>query len=296
VVVLWLAGNSRVGEAFLDEGAMQGLEIRATLGFVTLDGVLGATAWLYSPRVHGHEQARWWAGAAVLAGVFLMTALRRRELLPAVLLGALLLLTAMVPASMTRFQQINSSRLYYFPTVGAALLAGVAMAWFVERDGGRRALRWVGTLALVIYLGVLVMAIRDLDRRDYRPVSLDQTRLAEQLGERYAANRPSALILLEPWIDNPMHLAEFVQLFTGHAPARVRRETIRRTGADAWIARQRRMEPDVPVLDWGEAQGLLPATGAPSGNRDSGPGNPRSEAALLSPPRFEMLRIEWPVR
>jgi hypothetical protein len=299
-VVVWYVGNARLGEAFLDESATQGLEIRATLGFVTLDGVLGATAWLYSPFVHGHEQARWWTGAALLSAVVGWTAWRRRELLPAVLLGAMLLLTAMVPASMTRLQQINSSRLYYFPTVGAALIAGVAMAGVCGRDGHALPRRWFGIALLAIYLGTLGLAIRDLDRRDYGPISREQTRLAVQLGERLgegpAANPPRALVLLEPWIDNPMHLAEFVQLYAGRAPARVGRENIPRAEADAWLARRRRLEPEVPVLDWSEADGLVPATGAPPGNRNSAPGNPRRAADLGVTPRFELLRIEWPAR
>jgi hypothetical protein len=304
-LLLWLSGNARVGEAFLGDAATEGREIRATFGFVTLDGALGATAWLYSPYVHRHEQAHWWAGAAVLAGVFAVTALRRRDLLPAALLGALLLLSAMLPASMTRLQQINSSRLYYFPTVGAALLAGVAMAWFCGRDaragpGGRDgragALRWVGVAALALYLGLLTSAVRELDRRDYRPISQEQTRLAQQLGQRSGAGGPRALVLVEPWIDNPVHLAEFVQLYAGRAPARVGREHIARADADAWLARRRRLEPDVPVLDWSEANGLVPAAGAPVGNRVSAPGSPRREAELPAAPRFEVLRIEWPAR
>jgi hypothetical protein len=309
-LALWLLGNARVGEAFLDEGATGTRELRATLGFVTLDGALGASAWLYSPLVHGDEQAHWWAGALALLGVLGVTALRRRDLLPAALLGVLLLLSAMVPASMTRLQQINSSRLYYFPTVGAALLAGVVMAWCTAHGAGARAgasagasagsgggaLRWVGALALVAYLLVLTSAVRDLDRRDYAPVSRDQTRLAVQLGERLGADAPRAVLLIEPWIDNPMHLAEFVQLYAGRAPERVGRQGIPRAEADAWLTRQRRLEPDVPVLDWSEAEGLVPATGAPVGNRDSAPGNPRREAELSAASRFEVLRLEWRAR
>jgi hypothetical protein len=66
--------------------------------------------------------------------------------------------------------------------------------------------------------------------------------------------------------------------------------------ADAWLARRRRLEPDVPVLDWSEANGLVPAAGAPVGNRVSAPGSPRREAELPAAPRFEVLRIEWPAR
>ena len=291
-VAVFLAGNARIGEAFADpsEGGAAN-EIRATFGFITADKLLGATAWMFSPLAHAHDAARWWHGALVLGAIAALLAWRRRDLLGPALCAMALLLTAMAPAAMTRFQQANGSRLYYFPTVGAALLLGLVCVALAGRRP--RAAALVVALLFASLGAWNLLSIRALNADDYGPIGVTQTRLAEQLGELLPRAGPHAVVLCEPWIGNLMHLQEFVRLYADVPPARVRRQSVPREDFPAWLARQRQLDPGVHLLDWDEQRGLVPAVSAPPQRNDS-PGMPRREAELPAAPRVAILRIEPP--
>ncbi|MGQ0553999.1 MAG: hypothetical protein ACT4PU_12370 [Planctomycetota bacterium] len=290
---VFVASNARLGEAFADPaaaGAGAPVELRATFSFLSVEGVFGATAWLFSPLRHVHDEARWWHGALLLAAVLSLVAWRRRALLPAALCAAALLLTAMLPATMTRQLQPNSSRLYYFPTVGAALLVGVAASC-----AERRATRGLAAAALVAGCVWHGSAIRALNAADYRPIGRLQTQLAEELGPVLASAGPHPVVLAEPWIGNVLHLQEFLLLYWDVAPARVRRTLLDSKLFAEWVARQRQLDPSVQILDWDDAhwegsRGLIPAEGAPP-RRNDAPFAPRRAEDLRHEPRVTLLSI-----
>ncbi|HZM00846.1 MAG TPA: hypothetical protein VFD43_11405 [Planctomycetota bacterium] len=182
-VGVFVLSNPSVGTAFQGKDQLANTEIRATFAFLEPGRVLEACATLLSPLPEPRSHAGPGPGGAALSALALLLPLAvvarlRPPLLRPTALALLLMLTAMVPASMTRLQQPNGSRLYYFPTVGAALLLGVALA--LAR--GSRPLRAGLAVALAAFLGWHVAAIRASGARDYGPISAAQTRTAEELG------------------------------------------------------------------------------------------------------------------
>jgi len=293
-VVVFALSNPGLANAFRGQEAQEKEEVRATFAFLEPGRVLEASATLLSPlpEADSHEgpgPAVALLSALALALPLLIVARLRRPLLAPTALALLLLLTAMLPASMTRLQQPNGSRLYYFPTVGAALLVGVAIA--LLRARGTPALRAAAVAALAVFLGWHVAGIRAADARDYRPVSLAQVRTARQIGAVLEASRGHAVILLEPWIDNLLHLQEFLALYQGVDRARVQRIVQPRAEARAWLDRQRQADPGLIVLDWDDERGLVPATGELPPQRNSAPGLPRLADDLPRPPTLSAYRI-----
>ena len=291
-VGVFAASNTSISTALRAQDEAAQTEVRATFAYVETGRVLEACATLLSPLTEprSHPGPGPLGAALSLLALLLPLALVarvRRELLCPTALALLVLLTAMVPASMTRLQQPNGSRLYYFPTVGAALLVGVAFAL----TAGRRPLRAALLAGLVAFLGWHVAAIRASDARDYRPCSLAQTRTAEQIGPLLDAADGHVVILLEPWIDNLMHLQEFLMLYAGVDHARVQRFVQPRAEAPAWLAHQRQGDPGAVVLDWDDARGLVPAGPELPPHRDAAPGQPHAAAELTRPAHITAYRI-----
>lgn len=289
VVAAYALYNPRLTEAFTAGGATTATEVRAALGEVTLARVVGASAWLYSPVRHMAADLTAWWGVAALGGAVLLVAGLARDRLRATLLAIGVLLVAMVPACVTLQQQANGSRLYYLPTVGAALL----LACVVSALRARPALGAIGVLLLAGYLVVQVRAIHDLNARDYRLISQLQVRTAEQLGEHVPGPGEARLLLLEPWLDNPMHLREFLFLYHGVARGRVGGGAVERRDWPDWIARQRELDPAVVVLDWTDADGLVPATSLPP-KRTSAQGKPRTADTGVRQGTINVMRIAPP--
>jgi len=292
VVVAYALYNPRLTEAFTAGGAMQATEVRAALGEVTFARMVGASAWLFSPVRHMAAELSVWWGVLVLGGALLLVAWFRRDRLGAALLSLAILLVGMVPACVTLTQQANGSRLYYLPTVGAALLlACVASA--LRAPDARRGLAVVGALLLAGYLVVQVRAIHDLNAHDYRLISQLQVRTVEQLGEHIPGPGMGRLLLLEPWIDNPMHLREFLFLYHGVARGRVGGGAAEKRDWPDWIARQRELDPDLVLLDWSDTDGLVPATSLPS-KRTSAQGKPRTADTGVRSATVNVMRIAPP--
>jgi hypothetical protein len=313
-VAVFIVSNPSVGAAFRAQSELANAEVRATFAFVEVGRVLESSAQMLSPLAENASHPGPGAAGALLAALLLLAplalvgVLRRRDLMAPAALGLLLMLTAMVPASMTRLQQPNGSRLYYFPTVGVALLVGVLASLVrgvqvaspspAPATADTRAtalilpapLRWVPALGLLLFLGWHVRAIRASDAADYRPLSISQTATAVALGPVLADAEGHAVILLEPWLDNLMHLQEFLTLYHGVERARVQRFVQPRAEAGPWLQRQRQLDPGVRVLDWDEPRGFVPATGLPP-NRAAGPGVPHAPDALPRLPHVTAFRI-----
>ena len=290
--VTFVVTNPSIGTAFSGKDAAANAEVRATLAFVESGRVLEACATLLSPLSEplshpGPGPLGWLLSALALLAPLLIVRAVRPGLLRPTALALLLMLTAMVPASMTRLQQPNGSRLYYFPTVGAALLVGLAIA-LVPRP---RALRGALLLLLAGFLGWHVASIRASDARDYGPVSRAQTRTAEQLAPVLAGAGDHLVILLQPWIDNLMHLQEFLALYHGVERRRVQRFVLPRREAEAWLAHQRQADPGAIVLDWDDARGVVPFGGTLPPTRDAAPGLPHRAEDLPTAPHLTAYRV-----
>lgn len=283
-LVLYVATNARLGDAVATAGAQQ--ELRATATFLRPERLLGAAAWLFSPIAHRRESLSPWLGVAALLAVPALSLLaRRRDLLRIALLADLLLIAALAPACTTFQQQANVSRLYYFPTAGAALLLGAAFELARPR-AARRAL----AVAFGLYLAVHVAAIGRVNALDYGPISRLQTRLAQALEPELAAQGDRTLYLLEPWLDNLTHLGEWLYLYWRVDRDRVQRAApMERAQAAHWLAR-RNADPRARVLDWDDALGLVPATGVP-GSRSSAQGQPRTADSGNFHPPMQMFMI-----
>lgn len=291
-VGVFAAGNTSIATALRPQDQAAQTEVRATFAFVEAGRVLEACATLLSPLPEPASHPGPGALGAALSALALLAPLAviaraRRELLCPTALALLVLLTAMVPASMTALQQPNGSRLYYFPTVGAALIVGVALA--LAR--GRRPLRVALLAALAAFLGWHVAAIRASDARDYRPLSLAQTRTAEQMGPILEAADGHLVVLLEPWIDNWMHLQQFLLLYHGVEPARVLRDVQPRAQAPAWLAHLRQADPGVAIIDWDDLRGLVPAGAALPPHRAATPNQPHRAGESATPAHVTAYRI-----
>jgi hypothetical protein len=292
VVVAYALYNPRLTEAFMAGGAAAETEVRAALGEVTPARMLGAAVWLFSPVRHMAAGLNWLWGAAVLGGALLLVGWLRRERLRATLVAAGVLLVGMVPACVTLQQQANGSRLYYLPTVGAALLVACVASALVG-PGASRGRRALGAVLLAGYLVVQVRAIHALNARDYNLISRLQVRTAEQFGEHAPGPGEPRVLLLEPWIDNPMHLREFLFLYHGVARGRVAARTVERRDWPDWIAAVRAADPDVVVLDWSDAEGFVPASALPP-KRMSAQGKPRADDGGARTGTLNVMRIAPP--
>lgn len=299
VVAAYVVWNPRLADAFAGSDALADAGVRASLGQVTADRMLGAAAWLFSPLPHVPADLDLSRGVAVLGVALLLVAWLRRELLGPALTSVLILLAGMIPACVTRQQHFSGSRLYYLPTVGAALLLTCVAAALRAPDprrlaaGAARGLRVVAVLALAGYLVLQVRAIHEFNARDYGLISNLQVRTVQQLGEPLSQAGGSDVLVLEPWVENVGHLREFLRLYHGVAPWRVTRSAIPRKGAGAWLERQRSLDPGLQILDWSDADGLVPATSVPS-TRSSGQGMARSAATGVFNSVVQVVRIAPP--
>jgi hypothetical protein len=299
VVLAYVLGNPRLTEAFVASDSLAQAGVRASLAQVTPDRLLGASAWLVSPFAHTPADLNLWWGVALLGGALLLVVWLRRELLVAALTSVAILLAGMIPACVTVQQHPSGSRLYYLPTVGAALLVACVVAAARSPDARRlpaglaRGLRVAVALLLVGYIALQVRAIHGFNARDYQLISRMQVRMVEQLGERLPPSGGSDVLLLEPWIENAGHLRAFLRLYHGVAPGRVTSRTVPRSGAKAWLEGQQEQDPGLLILDWSDRDGLVPATGVPS-SRSSGQGMSRSAETGVRKARVRVIRIAPP--
>jgi hypothetical protein len=275
--VTYLAINSRLLEDAFAGSADQGArELRSTLGFVSVERVLGTAPWVWSAQRLTAEHLAPWLGAAMFAVPLGLAAWLARKRVGDVLLAFAIYAVAATPACSTNNVQFNGSRLYYFPTAGSTLLVGALIA--IVRDRAREA-RAKNTIDLAIFSGLALFAgnhisqIHTRNRIDYKPISQSQTRIALDLRNQLAGTSANTVFLVEPWIDNEMHAKEFFALFTGVPERNVSRMAIPRREAEAWFERQQ-SRADVLVLDCDSAGGLFRATKVPP-KRNSSQGTSR---------------------
>ncbi len=287
---IYLHENPRLlGNAFAENSGK--VELRSTFGFVTPARVLGATFWLFSWLRSGHESLAPSLGVAVLAIPLVACFLLSQKRVPDALFAIGFLIAAIVPACSTTFQQMNGSRLYYFPTAGAALLVAALIAAMQDRlrDASQRtkfASVLVGLFAL--YAGVNIRAIHVVNDSDYLPISRLQTNLAKQIGPLVAQAGKKPVYVLEPWLDNIMHAQQFLELFASLDPNRVKRIVIPRANT-GWLSRQRESGASL-VLDADDQGNLAPAMAFPS-TRNSAQNLPRSSDTGVFADDVRMLAI-----
>jgi hypothetical protein len=291
--LVYLSINSRLlADAFAPAGGAATQELRSTLGFVTIERLLGTTPWLYSAARHVGDDLVPWLGAATFAGAIALAAAWSRQRLGDVLLASAMLLTALAPSCSTRLVQFNGSRLYYFPTVGAALLLGAIGAVLSDRaarSAGLRQFRFALAALMAVLATIHASAIQRRNHVDYGPISRAQTRVARSLREVLADPDVHEVHLLESWLDNSMHAREFLACFA-HVPREaVSAFDLPRDEAAAWLERQRG-RPGTPVLDCDETGRLFPATAIPN-TRHSAQNTSRAGDSGIASPTVRVLSI-----
>lgn len=285
-VVVYLAVNHRLLEdAFASADGGGARELRSTLGFVSLERILGASPWMWSATRFIGEDLRPWLGVAMFALPIAFAGLCARKRLPDALLAIAILVIAMAPSCSTRQVQFNGSRLYYFPTAGAALLLGVVVASVrqcADSRGRRPLFDGVLFVAAATFVGNHVAAIHHRNAIDYGPISRAQTQLARNLPKVIAKVDAPVVYLIEPWLDNEMHAREFFELFAGVAHDRVKRIDLKRGESSAWFDRQIATGRNA-VFDCDAAGNLFPATTIPN-SRNSAQDQPRTtDTGVVSP-------------
>lgn len=261
---VYLAANPRLlGDALATDGSETTKELRSTFGFVTLGRLLGTSFWLFSPVRSAHEDLEPWLGAlALIIPVILAFVISKRRGYDVVFAIAFLV-AALVPACSTRMQQMNGSRLYYFPTAGAALMVAAVIAAIEDRGGFRSRAALGGLVAgFIVFGAVHAHRIHAVNDSDYLPISKLQTRLAKDLGDAIPRAKGKLVYVLEPWLDNIMHAQQFLQLFAGVDPAKVRRTSFKRDDLK-WLKRQRDNLGNL-VFDCDANGALIPANSLPS--------------------------------
>ncbi len=118
-----------------------------------------------------------------------------------------------------------------------------------------------------------------------------QTRSAQQLGPYLERMGQRPIYLLEPWLDNIMHLQQFMLLYHDLPNSRVNRLNMKRDAAQPWFERQTRNPGARSILlDWDDEEGLVPARELPS-SRHSSQGQARTADTGVRSPVVRMMMI-----
>lgn len=291
--IVYLAVNHRLLEdAFASSDGGGAKELRSTLGFVSLERIFGASPWMWSATRFVGDDLRPWLGVAMFTLPIALCAFCARRRLPDALLAIAILIIAMAPSCSTRQVQFNGSRLYYFPTVGAALLLGVVVSSIRQnaRSRGLKALAdGVLLVAAALFVGIHVAAIHHRNAIDYGPISRAQTHLARTLPEVIGEIDAPVVYLIEPWLDNEMHAREFFELFAGVSKDRVKRIDLKRGESGAWFDRQLTTGRSA-VFDCDAAGNLFPATTIPN-SRNSAQDQPRTSDTGVQSPIVRLMAV-----
>ncbi|MBI3818069.1 MAG: hypothetical protein HY286_05200 [Planctomycetes bacterium] len=230
--------NPRMSEAASGANGA-GDNARANIKNITLPRILGAFVFLFSPVGCVGEGAGTkgdmsvWAGAAAVAGLFIILIIFRRDLILHGLFAAALAFVALAPTSTTMLQMGTPYRLYYFATVGAAL----CLALLYECSGPRPA-RAAASMILLFYFCWNAWSLRTMNLKYYQPFSVAQTSFTIKLAEHLPPNRPARLILTEPPITNLFHLQRFLELYYGIPESQIERHLEAADTAPVWLQRE----------------------------------------------------------
>jgi hypothetical protein len=146
----------------------------------------------------------------------------------------------------------NSSRFYYYSTIGAALILGVFAA-AAERcaDGTKnKAAPWF-TILLLVYGAIGTWQIWRLNDLFFRPASVNQTAYIKNLMPDVGPRRRVNVFLLEPEIPNSLHIENALRLFCLIPASKVTMSSVPKEKFDEWLSANRGSGPLAPkILDW----------------------------------------------
>ncbi|MFN0206159.1 MAG: hypothetical protein ACKVS6_07575 [Planctomycetota bacterium] len=256
-------------------GEQWGTDSMAGLGNITIARVLGAFPILYSPIGTVPGATFPWTGAALFAGFSTIVLIYRKIVIKTGLFAFAIAAVALLPVCTTMFQHHASSRLYYFPTFGAALMAGViADVAFTKRWGAAAFM-----ILTLVFAAVSMRSIVQLNELYYKPFSQMQTESAQSVRPFFSDTAETTLHLIDPPIDNIMHLRNFLVLYFGIPWEWVAQSKQPATEFAAWADAER--AKGAAAIGWIEGKWTW-ITGPPP------PSKPALRAALsLSGPAFE---------
>jgi hypothetical protein len=205
-LLLFLLLNDRFRDAM--RGASAGPESMADFHNISPARILGSLPILFSPLGTRPGDVFPWTGALWLVACLGVCAAAGRDVLRNATTAFAIAFAAAVPVCTTVFQHHASSRLYYFPTAGAALAAGA----LAEAALRRRSTTILFAVALAAYAVVSASSVWRLNEHYYKPFSRLQTKAAWTAGRHLPPGENATVHLVEPPIDNIMHLRNFLLL------------------------------------------------------------------------------------
>lgn len=232
-VAIFLSKNERVrGAASGEEGVMTS---RVSIANITIERLVGAFLFLFSPRGLLTEDLNWIASAAAIALFFVMIYFARRDRIKDALFAVAAAMVALVPTTITMQQMGPPFRLYYFATAGAAL----CLALLYDCVKGRGA-RLAAAAVLLAYFAWNAWSLNDFNIKYYQPFSRQQTAFARQMEKYLPKNRPARLLLLEPPINNLFHLQRFLTVYQGVRERWTEQKLLPKDNTRAWLANELR--------------------------------------------------------
>ncbi|MBI3820145.1 MAG: hypothetical protein HY286_15735 [Planctomycetes bacterium] len=221
VVFVYIMMNPVLAKGIASQADAAALDVRVSFRNITVQKALWAYGWLFSPWIHTHRAAdlgmstEYIAGgiAALAAPLIVIIAFARRAW-RAVLLGTVLALSGLAGPCLFKNLSTNSSRFYYYSTVGAALVIG-ALAGRATFDNLRFP-KWAKAAvaaALIAYFGYETYQIKRLNDHFYDPMSHDQVRFIRDLAPYMTKPGKDHIYIIEPEIPNMIHIQNALFLF-----------------------------------------------------------------------------------
>ena len=296
VAAFWFADERiRLGAAMVQDPSTS----RAGLQNVRVSRIVGAFGLLFEPAGVLPVEVCWGRGAAALFVVFAAVAVLRRDLWRQAVAATAIALVALAPTSATYQQMGTPFRLYYFPTVGAALLLGILWSCLdspaIAARLGARGGAWLRGAAIVGFAGWVgwcAVGIRAVNDAYYRPQSHAQSAFARRLQPYLSEGRRPRLLFLEPPINQILHIQKFLNLYHDVPEELVTQHILKRADAQGWLD-GRLGDPAVTALEWTADRGILPTKTFPRAFHISWEGALGRDPAWSEPEFVTAYEIVW---
>jgi hypothetical protein len=271
VLAAYVGANPKLQEGLFTQQQAMAADLRVSASFITFTKVAAGYGWLFLPWTLTHKNlegagALWHSawGIAALAGPLLIAARLRPAWRRPTAFASILALSGLAAPCMFYHISPNSSRFYYYSTVGAAVALGLG-AEALRGALRPRAAQIVFVVALLGAAAWHAASIRLLNRALYLPASIDQTNFLRGIKSAFPPDDRTETWLVEPALPNLLHLEQAFSFFYGIDSRFLRMEFVERTAFEAWLAKVQATtdRPKPRVLQWTPQGGLFAPTTAP---------------------------------
>lgn len=221
VVAFYIWVNPKLKEGFLSTEEAQQFEVRVSPRNITFQKVAWSYGWLFSPWIHTQKAAiegaggmYMFAGIAFFSVPLAICIFILRRAWKAVTFATALVLSGLAGPCMWMNLSVNSSRFYYYPTVGAALVLGAMAEYLIyEKPAAPKWLKAFAALVILGYCSYQTSQIYRLNEQFFRPLSIDQTKFIKDLAPYMTQNGGDHIYIIEPEIPNMIHIQNALLLF-----------------------------------------------------------------------------------